>query len=154
MNVLSYLFLLYIIKVAKRKDQESYISVLIDKNPVRCVEGESILLPVSVIGTDNITVSWWGPADRDRAWDNGVQGNSTKYKDRVSVFLNGSIQLHNAQLIDSGEWVYTFFLSGSLLKSNVQYVPGRIILQVLSKPTPKLLRYLITTPSLATTTFT
>ncbi|XP_077329155.1 uncharacterized protein LOC143963402 [Lithobates pipiens] len=138
--------LLQLITTTKEEETGPLISVIVDKNPVYCLEGESILLPVAIVGTVGKQVYWWSPIDNHLVWGNGVAGNITDYRDRVMSFQNGSLLIQETRLSDAGEWKYSFVisipLSSNTQASTLQYVPGKVTLHVSPKtntPAPTIL---------------
>ncbi|XP_072255088.1 protein NYNRIN-like [Pyxicephalus adspersus] len=107
---LGLIILIALLQVGHGEHKEPNIRVTIEENPVYGVEGQSVVLPVAVIGTDGGSVSWWGPADKDKAWNQGTQGNSTNYGQRVHAFPNGSLIIREVRLADAGEWIYAFLI--------------------------------------------
>lgn len=129
--------MLHLIGPTKGKETEPLISVNIEKNPVYCQEGESILLPVAIVGTVGEQMYWWSPTDNQLVWVNGVAGNVPDYRDRVKGFQNGSLLIQETRLSDAGEWKYSFVVSVPLYsnsqKSTLQYIPGKVTLHVSPK---------------------
>ena len=81
----------HLIEHTKGEKTGPLISVIVDQNPVYCLEGESVLLPVAIVGTAGKQVYWWSPIDNHLVWMNGVAGKITDYQNRAMSFHNGSL---------------------------------------------------------------
>lgn len=129
--------LLHLFGHTKGEETGPLISVIVEKNPVYCIEGEPVLLPVAIVGTVGKQVYWWSPIDNHLVWVNGVAGNITDYRDRVMSFQNGSLLIQETRLSDAGEWKYSLVISIPLASnthaSTLQYVPGKVTLHVSPK---------------------
>lgn len=89
------------------------ISLLVSQPNINSSLAEDVLLSVAYTGETNPVIEWKhtsmaGGTTKIAEWKTGFYANiSSAYKDRVSIYENGSLQLLKVDLKDSGYYLVT-----------------------------------------------
>ncbi|XP_039194044.1 V-set and transmembrane domain-containing protein 5 [Crotalus tigris] len=88
------------------------ISLLVSQPNINSSVAENVLLSVAYTGETNPVIEWKhtsvGGTTKIAEWKTGVYANiSSAYKDRVSIYENGSLQLLKVDFKDSGYYLVT-----------------------------------------------